>query len=64
VQFEDCTTCDGALEVCGIQSIQSVDQVLDQHLTRQGGKPEEEEEEEVVEHKVTVLDALKGLEAG
>jgi hypothetical protein len=37
VQFEDHTTCDSALEVCGIQS---VGQVLDQHLAR----PEEEEE--------------------
>jgi hypothetical protein len=31
MQFEDYTTCDGALEVCGIQS---VDQVLDQYFTR------------------------------
>jgi hypothetical protein len=31
VQFEDCTTCDNAREVYGIQT---VDQVLDQHLTR------------------------------
>jgi hypothetical protein len=27
VQFEDCTTCDSALEFCGFQSIQRVDQV-------------------------------------
>jgi hypothetical protein len=27
VQFEDCATCDGALEVCGNQSLQSIDQV-------------------------------------
>jgi hypothetical protein len=52
VQCEDYTTCDSALEVCGIQS---VDPVLDQHLTRP--------EEEVAEHKATFLDALKGLEA-
>jgi hypothetical protein len=30
MQFEDYTTCDSALEVCGIQS---VNQMLDQHLT-------------------------------
>jgi hypothetical protein len=42
------------LRFCGIQS---VDQVLDHHLTRP------EEEEEVSEHKATFLDALKGLEA-
>jgi hypothetical protein len=54
VQFQDCPTCDSALEVCGNRS---VDQVLDQHLTRPG------EEEEVAEHKATFFDALKGLEA-
>jgi hypothetical protein len=54
VQFEDYPTCDSALEVCGFQT---VNQVLDQHLTR----PEEEEEEE--DHKATFLDVLKGLEA-
>jgi hypothetical protein len=37
MQFGDYTDCENALEVCGIQS---VNQVLDQHLTR----PEEEEE--------------------
>jgi NAD-dependent dihydropyrimidine dehydrogenase PreA subunit len=31
VQFEDCTTCDSAVEVCGVQNI---NQVLDQHLTQ------------------------------
>jgi hypothetical protein len=50
-QFQDYTTC---VEVCGIQS---VDQVLDQHLTRP------EVEEEVAEYKATFLDALKGLQA-
>jgi hypothetical protein len=39
----------------------SVDQVSDQHLTRSEEKPEEEEE--AAEHKATILDALKGLEA-
>jgi hypothetical protein len=33
VQFRDYTTCDSVLEVCGIQS---VDQVLDEYLTRPG----------------------------
>jgi hypothetical protein len=49
---------DSAIKVYGLQS---VNQVLDQHLT----KPEEEtdEEEEVAEYKVTFLDAPKGLEA-
>jgi hypothetical protein len=50
--YEKYRTCNSALEVCGIQSI---NQVLDQHLTRP-------EEEEVSEHKATFLDALKGLE--
>jgi hypothetical protein len=54
VQFEDYTTCDSALKVCGIQS---VDQVLDQHLTRPEG------EEEVAEHKAAFMVVLKGLEA-
>jgi hypothetical protein len=54
MQFEDHTTCSSALEVCGIQS---VDQTLDQHLTRA------EETEEVVEHKAAFSGALKGLEA-
>jgi hypothetical protein len=51
-------TCDNALEVCGIQS---VNQVLNQQLTR----PEEEleEEEEIAEHKPTFLNAFKRLEA-
>jgi hypothetical protein len=31
VQFKDCTACDSALEVCGIQSVV---QVLGQQLTR------------------------------
>jgi hypothetical protein len=53
-QFEDYTTCDSALKVCGIQS---VDQVLDQHLTRP------KREEEVAEHTAAFSDALKGLEA-
>jgi hypothetical protein len=53
VQFEDYTTCDSALEVCGVQS---VDHMLDQHLTR---REEPEEEEEIAEHKATFLDALK-----
>jgi MinD superfamily P-loop ATPase len=52
VQFEDCATCGSALEVCGVQS---VDQVLDQHLTIP--------EVEVAEYEATFLDALKGLEA-
>jgi hypothetical protein len=42
MQFEDYKTHDSALEVCGIQS---VNQVLDQRLTRP------EEEEELAEHK-------------
>jgi hypothetical protein len=49
VQSEDWPTCDSAVEVCGIQS---VDQVLDQHLTRP-------EEEDVAEHKATFSDALE-----
>jgi hypothetical protein len=36
VQFEDCTICDNVLEVCRVQS---VDQMLDQHVTM----PEEEQ---------------------
>jgi hypothetical protein len=56
VQSEDYLTCDSALNVCGVWS---VNQVLDEHFTR----PEEEPEEEVSEHKATFLDALKGLEA-
>jgi hypothetical protein len=59
VQFEDYTTCNSALEVCGIQS---VNQVLDQHLARAEEEPEEEEE--VAEQKAALLDAQKGLEAG
>jgi hypothetical protein len=55
LQSEDYTTSDSAPEVC---EVQSVDQVLDQQLTR----PEEEMEEEVAEDKTTFLDALKGLE--
>jgi RNA-binding protein YlmH len=58
VQSEDYPTCDSALEV---YRVQSVDQVLGQHLTRPKEKPEEEEE--VAEHKATFLDASKGLEA-
>jgi hypothetical protein len=54
VQSEGYTTCDSALKVCGIQS---VDQVIDQHLTRP------EEEGEVSEQKATSLDALNELEA-
>jgi hypothetical protein len=54
VQFEDCTTCDSGLKVCGVQS---ADQVLDQHLTRP------EEGKEIAEHKAIFLGALRGLEA-
>jgi hypothetical protein len=57
VQFEDYTTCDSALEVCDVQS---VDQMLDQHLTRPEEEPEEEEE--VGDLKSTFLGTLKGLE--
>jgi hypothetical protein len=49
VQSEDYPTCDSALKVFGVRSVN--------HLTRP------EEEEEVAEHKATFLDALKGLEA-
>jgi hypothetical protein len=52
VQFEDYTTCNGALEMYGIQS---VDQLLD-HLTTA-------KEDEVAEHKAAFFDTLKGLEA-
>jgi hypothetical protein len=48
VQFDDYTTCDSALEVCGIQT---VNQVLDEHLTRP--------EEEAGEYKATFLDGLE-----
>jgi hypothetical protein len=53
VQFEDYTTCDSAVEVCGFQT---VNQVLDHHLTRA-------EEDEVAERKAAFFDTLKGLEA-
>jgi hypothetical protein len=56
VHFEKHMICDSVLKICGVQSIQ---QVLNQQLTR----PEEELEEEIVEDKTTFLDALKGLEA-
>jgi hypothetical protein len=49
VQLEDYTTCDSALEVCGIQN---VNHMLEQFLTRP-------EEREVPEHKTTLLDVLK-----
>jgi hypothetical protein len=52
VQCEGNPMSASALEVCGVQS---VDQVLDQQLTRLEG-------EKVAEHKATFLDALKGLE--
>jgi hypothetical protein len=58
VQSEDHPTCDSALEVCGVKS---VNQVLHKHLPRREEEPEEEED--VAEHKATFLDALKGLEA-
>jgi hypothetical protein len=51
VHSEDYPIYDGALEV---SQVQSVDQVSDQHLVRS---------EEEAEHKTTILDALKGLEA-
>jgi hypothetical protein len=41
MQSEDYPTCDSALEVCGVWS---VNHVLDQYLTRPEEKPEEEEE--------------------
>jgi hypothetical protein len=56
VQCEDYPTCDSALEVRGVWS---VNQLLDQYLIR----PEEKPEEEVAEHKATFFDALKGWEA-
>ena len=54
VQTEGYTTCDSAVQVFGVHT---VDWVLDQQLTR----PQEEleqEEEEVAEDNVTFLDAL------
>jgi hypothetical protein len=55
-EFErSCVQCDSALGVC---EVQSVDQVLDQKLTR----PEKELKEEVAEEK-TLLDSIKELEA-
>jgi hypothetical protein len=59
VKFDDYTTCDSALEDCGIQNVD--DRMLDKHLTRPEKEPEEEEE--VAEHKATFLDALEGLES-
>jgi hypothetical protein len=53
--FEDYTTCDSDLKVCGIQSTK---QVVDQYLTRL-----QDDEEEVAEQKSTFLDAMKGLKA-
>jgi hypothetical protein len=56
MQFVDYPTCDSALEICGVWS---VDQLLDQQLTRP--EEESEEKEEVAERKATTfLDALKG----
>jgi hypothetical protein len=43
VQFEGCTTCDSALEVCGILF---VSQVLDQHLTMPEEEPEAERKQQ------------------
>jgi hypothetical protein len=57
VQPEDFPTCDSALKVFGVRS---VEQVSDQHLTR--AEDGLEEEKEVAEHKATFLDALKRLE--
>jgi hypothetical protein len=51
-------TCDSDFEVCGVWS---VNQVLRQHLSRPEEEPEQEEE--VAEHKATLFDALKGMEA-
>jgi hypothetical protein len=42
-----------------LHGVWSVDQVLEQHLTR----PEKEPEEEVAEHNATFLDVLKGFKA-
>jgi hypothetical protein len=58
VQSEDYPTCNSALEVCGVQS---VNHALAQHLTKSEEGPEEEEK--VAEYKATFLDALIGLEA-
>jgi hypothetical protein len=54
VQFEKYKTCGDSTFV--LSELQSIDQVLEQHLTRS------EEEEEVAEHKAIFLDALKRLE--
>jgi hypothetical protein len=54
VQSEDYTTCNSALEVCGIQSS---DQVLDQHLIMLAAK------EELAEHNATFLYVLKEMES-
>jgi hypothetical protein len=48
VRSEGYPTCNSAPEVCGVQS---VDQMLDQHLTKSEEEPEEEEG--VAEHKAT-----------
>jgi hypothetical protein len=57
VWFEGYTTCDSALEVC---EIHSVDRVLDLHLIRPDEEPEEQEK--VAEQKAILLDPLKRLE--
>jgi hypothetical protein len=44
---------------CSLRKVQSVDQLLDQQLTR----PEKEPEEKVAEDKITFLNALQGLGA-
>jgi hypothetical protein len=49
---------DSAVKIYGLRS---VNQVLEQHLTKPG--EETDEEEEVAEHKATFLDTPKGLEA-
>lgn len=54
VQFEDYTTHNSALKVCGVHILKPV---FDQQVSRTEEEPEDEED------KATLLDTLKGLEA-
>ena len=60
LEFEEYVSCDANVSVC---EKQSVDQVMQDHLTCEDEEQEEEVKEELIENTASLFDSLQGLKA-
>jgi hypothetical protein len=62
MEFDEYVSCDAGVSVCDIQSVY---QIMQDHLTCEDEEKQEEEEMEdkLIQSKVSFFDALQGLEA-